>query len=307
MAGKKKSNKELNEEHDALVVKVKVLENLVKELASQLKEKGVEQEKYNTDRIDFLYKKVEEHDTQIKEVKDNSTKKKVSEEEFECSECDLKFKDKGLLKKHKKATHSFKPSKDKNCEHCGEKFAQNFELELHLKSHSEAEMYSCDQCDKTFVLKWRQKHHMKGHESKIFCHYFNNQKMCPFEELGCMFLHADSQKCKFQGNCSNKLCQFKHMDEDSETEDKIKKKKVKPNMERNKTETKVFKCEKCSTEFSEIDDLTSHVKNVHEAEESSDSFREFLKEQQTKMKDMTPTELFNLVDIIKNRDINPGS
>ena len=25
------------------------------------------------------------------------------------------------------------------------------------------------------------------------CHYFNNDKMCPFEELGCKFLHRDSK------------------------------------------------------------------------------------------------------------------
>jgi hypothetical protein len=38
-------------------------------------------------------------------------------------------------------------------------------------------------------------------EEKVYsvnnCHYFNNDKKCPFEELGCKFLHSVSQICKF--------------------------------------------------------------------------------------------------------------
>ena len=43
------------------------------------------------------------------------------------------------------------------------------------------------------------------------CHYFNNEKHCPYENIGCMFLHQDSENCYFGIRCKNKLCQFKHI------------------------------------------------------------------------------------------------
>ena len=42
------------------------------------------------------------------------------------------------------------------------------------------------------------------------CHYFNNGKTCPYENIGCMFLHQHSERCYFGDRCKNKLCQFKH-------------------------------------------------------------------------------------------------
>ena len=45
-----------------------------------------------------------------------------------------------------------------------------------------------------------------------YCHYFNNSKHCPFEEVGCMFKHAVSENCRFKKNCKIKLCQFQHSD-----------------------------------------------------------------------------------------------
>ena len=63
-----------------------------------------------------------------------------------------------------------------------------------------------------FVLNWRLKKHEELHEINYTrkCHYFNNQKVCPFEEFGCMFLHEDSGICKYGEKCNNKLCPYKH-------------------------------------------------------------------------------------------------
>ena len=47
-------------------------------------------------------------------------------------------------------------------------------------------------------------------ENVKYCHYFNNSKHCPFEEVGCMFKHEISKNCRFQKHCKNKLCQFQH-------------------------------------------------------------------------------------------------
>ena len=47
--------------------------------------------------------------------------------------------------------------------------------------------------------------------------------MCPFEELGCKYLHINSKLCRFGQECDNKMCPFKHSyeKEPSETYDTI--------------------------------------------------------------------------------------
>ena len=39
---------------------------------------------------------------------------------------------------------------------------------------------------------------------------FNNEKVCPFEEVGCKFLHEASEVCFNKGSCKIKLCPYKH-------------------------------------------------------------------------------------------------
>ena len=90
-----------------------------------------------------------------------------------------------------------------------------------MKTHEQVEEIQCDKCDKTFSLKWRLMQHEKMHESsnRKWCHYFNNQKPCPFEEIGCMFQHADAAHCKFQDNCTRKMCPFKHESNGNDKDD----------------------------------------------------------------------------------------
>ena len=68
-----------------------------------------------------------------------------------------------------------------------------------------------------FFTNWRLKKHMQSHnEPNVkFCHYFNNSKNCPFKEFGCKFRHAKSDQCKYQENCKNKLCQYRHQKDPS--------------------------------------------------------------------------------------------
>ena len=42
------------------------------------------------------------------------------------------------------------------------------------------------------------------------CHCFNNEKTCPFNELGCKFQHSVAEKCKFGKKCNRRLCPNKH-------------------------------------------------------------------------------------------------
>ena len=45
-----------------------------------------------------------------------------------------------------------------------------------------------------------------------YCHYFNNNKGSPYNDIGYMFKHEESVKCRFNEDCRFKLCQCKHFD-----------------------------------------------------------------------------------------------
>ena len=95
---------------------------------------------------------------------------------------------------------------------CEELFDRNCDMENHIRNiHESFETYDCDKCEKTFVLEWRLKKHREGHDRILKkCHYFNNQKSCPYENVGCMFDHAFSGSCRYGKKCTNKMCPFQH-------------------------------------------------------------------------------------------------
>ena len=79
------------------------------------------------------------------------------------------------------------------CEMSDERFVKRWELECHMKSnHEECEKFECKECKKEFVTKWRLKKHEVIHTGKVKkqCYYFNNNVICPFDDLGCKFIHS---------------------------------------------------------------------------------------------------------------------
>ena len=87
-------------------------------------------------------------------------------------------------------------SKVIKCDQCHETFEKNCDLEHHMEDHEKAKEHKCDVCRKEFFLRWRLKKHMKVHTDEAqFCHFFNNEKDCPYELIGCMFKHERSGKC----------------------------------------------------------------------------------------------------------------
>ena len=188
MAQKKKTVKELNEDLIAM-------ENKFQEMF-----------KYQSKRIETLEKQVNEKNVP-KAPTTESVKNYVNGEKYHCKRCDSNFKHKHELKVHIRESHK----KETKCTVCGETFSFTHELEIHLKKH-EVETLKCEKCDKTFYLKWRLEKHKKAHDlvDIKFCHYFNNSKHCPYDEVGCMFRHDKSQECKFQKECRFKLCQYMH-------------------------------------------------------------------------------------------------
>jgi hypothetical protein len=82
------------------------------------------------------------------------------------------------------------------------------------------ERFDCEICAKTFVFKWRMRKHVEGHRNpNVKCHYFNNNKSCHYEDLGCMFVHERSETCKFLERCTKKMCQFQHKHIDAKIDD----------------------------------------------------------------------------------------
>ena len=162
-------------------------------------------------------KKETTEDPQVLEQKQNkdnpekadNVKKDTSENSKKCKVCDELFSSRRFLKKHLIEKH---PSRIK-CNVCETSFDKNSDLEVHIKMcHESIAQHPCDLCGKTFVMKWRLNKHIEAHRNKSqkHCHYFNNDKSCPFEEIGCKFRHQNSDKCIFGEKCKNKLCQFKH-------------------------------------------------------------------------------------------------
>ena len=79
------------------------------------------------------------------------------------------------------------------CELCENKFTRHCDLEIHLKTkHEERQEFTCTKSEKTLVTKWRLKKHLKiqSEANTKPCIYFMGRVECPFEELGCKFLHS---------------------------------------------------------------------------------------------------------------------
>ena len=74
---------------------------------------------------------------------------------------------------------------------CEKYFKDEETLEEHKKiRHSK---FECDECEKEFTYEAvLVKHKEEAHESvELFCHYFNNDKDCPFDDQ-CIFIHEES-------------------------------------------------------------------------------------------------------------------
>ena len=127
--------------------------------------------------------------------------------EFMCTFCDKSCSSKKSLKTHIQDNHAPKIK----CKSCDKVFGKNSDLEFHIKeNHDSSEKFECAKCSKIFVLEWRFKKHGDIHSNQNIrkCHYFNNQKLFPFEDIGCMFQHSLSGECKYGNKCRKKAVFF---------------------------------------------------------------------------------------------------
>ena len=122
---------------------------------------------------------------------------------------------------HKEKTTKFRSKSEIKCDLCDVGFDLNSDLETHIKvNHENHKVFKCDKCDKCFVLNWRRDKHMKLHTNASVkpCHYFNNGGKCPFEELGCKFLHTEAKLCKSGVKCLRRLCPHRHPEKEEDTD-----------------------------------------------------------------------------------------
>ena len=125
---------------------------------------------------------------------------------------------------------------------------------MHLKEHIEKQ-FKCEKCNQEFHLKWRFNKHQEGHENTNvkYCHYFNNKKECPFQELGCMYKHSAAPVCKYKSSCNRKLCQFTH--------------KIAENSGIIQTPSIIYACSKCDAKLRSVEQLEAHIEQNHQMDE----------------------------------------
>ena len=99
-------------------------------------------------------------------------------------------------------------------------------------------------------------------DSVLHCHYFNNDKKCPFEVLGCKFLHSKAKVCKEGHNCQRRLCPLRHLEEEEHaksnyaTESNVEDKDISEDTCNFVTSTQVkrkFNCEECKNQTQCVD------------------------------------------------------
>ena len=180
-----------------LEVEFKTLSNEFKELKS-LTEK--------------LFKKYENLETKYKKclkIKANPG--------FKCRVCDQECENLQDLQKHKEEKHD--RLEEFKCGECDRCFKSEKKLEVHEKTH---EKFECEECDKMFNYENLLERHVDAVHSDpdfvIYCHYFNNDKECPFGDV-CIYEHDESDECKYGKACERLMCMYRHKCQDEENDD----------------------------------------------------------------------------------------
>ena len=211
----KKQVEEISKNQNHILKAIKYLDEKIKEVIDNGKNTDeIKNIIESQDRIDGIIVKNSDDILAMEKTKaENADAIKVLESKIDMINHEIesiKSKDKNTKKERQRKDKFNTPIK---CKLCDKHFERFVDLEKHVKeNHDNREEFQCDQCDKKFVIKWRLEKHMTMHTKDFVqsCHYFNNGKMCPFEELGCKFLHVFASNCKFGHRCNKRLCPRRH-------------------------------------------------------------------------------------------------
>ena len=174
-------------------------------MASSTKKKTIKDLAYDTNLMSERILKLER---MVVSFNINEITEKLDNNEVTIKVYEKKIKD---LNEIVNNSQNNKHSPTFKCKLCDQTFSKSFKMEEHLKTHTNADVVNCSICDKEFVVKWRLDKHFKTHsENNKYCHYFNNGKSCPYENIGCKFKHEDAPLCRYLSRCRLKVCQFQH-------------------------------------------------------------------------------------------------
>ena len=97
-------------------------------------------------------------------------------------------------------------------------------------------------------------------KSKLFCHYFNNEKDCPFEGR-CIFAHEESPECRFGQTCERVMCMFSHDERDvSDTESDNE--NDEEDIDENDDDTEMFKITDIEPSLQKVEDAMEKVQSL---------------------------------------------
>ena len=234
-----------------LAQEISILREQVSEI-DFLKQKIVELEKAKAKEFVFLKQKMLNLEATLKSLVGNDNPSKITgneKEKLKCKDCVEIFETQTELKKHQGKNHPRKIE----CKSCDSAFNRNSELEVHIRNkHKAIQEFQCEMCDKKFVLAWRLQKHRSNHteqETKK-CHCFNNDKPCPYEEVGCMFAHEPADMCKFGKLCKNDLCSYKHKESELHN---------------------LFDCAVCDFKSQNYSVFWAHIEFTHEEDDEGES------------------------------------
>ena len=140
-----------------------------------------------------------------------------SKAKFQCNKCNKNFENIDDFQKHKESKTCDAKPYPYHCEKCDLLFTSEKQLTTHQDKHGN---FECEKCEKIFTFEGvLEKHITAVHgEMKIYCHYYNNNQECPFQNE-CIFAHLSSKECVYGNECERFYCMFRHEKHFQESEE----------------------------------------------------------------------------------------
>ena len=215
--------KELNENICSAHIKVENVELRMTNIEDKSNKQSVDDEIEKLEQISFANKmKIDEIDQKLSVLEEDQLKLKKStkveydnpnivnseKSDLNCLPCEHKFEN----ETHSRTHSTPKNARQFECNECESSFSNSHTLEQHMIIvHKKEKEYRCDTCGADFLLMWRLRKHITLHQKESRkCHFYNNDKECPYSLIGCKFLHEESKICKYADRCEKVMCQYRH-------------------------------------------------------------------------------------------------